>query len=212
MSQAFWSDMYATVPLEQIPWQLTRADWFTELLDKHEIHGDSALDVGCGTGMKSIELAQAGFKTVIGVDVVEKAIAYARANATNAGVAEYIKFVLADMSAAIPFEDRFDFVLDWATLHCIDAARRAQYVKNITNSVRPGGLLLLRVFAKERADDATFIDTVPGIATRTTIYLFDDAMIRNLYGASFDIRSKHDGSKARTKTGRTFHEYLMIRK
>ena len=61
----FW-DKYYQKPLDEIPWQNTQADWFKELVDGGEISDNSALDLGCGTGKKSIYLAQkGGFKKVL---------------------------------------------------------------------------------------------------------------------------------------------------
>ncbi|MFA5926580.1 MAG: hypothetical protein WCT32_02175 [Patescibacteria group bacterium] len=49
---------YSTVPLDQIPWQRTQADWSRHLVDGGTIKGKTALDLGCGTGKKSIYLAE----------------------------------------------------------------------------------------------------------------------------------------------------------
>ncbi len=57
VQQNFWDDIYENTPLTDIPWQLTQADWFGELLDEGVLTGETALDLGCGTGIKSIRLA-----------------------------------------------------------------------------------------------------------------------------------------------------------
>ena len=49
-----WEQYYKKTPLNEIPWQKTQADYFIKAVDK--IKSGTALDLGCGTGMKSIYL------------------------------------------------------------------------------------------------------------------------------------------------------------
>src|SRR2546421_9679473 len=56
----------------------------------------SALDLGCGTGRWSVELARRGW-SVVGVDVVPKAIHSAQRRARQAGVD--VAFVAGDVAA-----------------------------------------------------------------------------------------------------------------
>ncbi len=46
-----WEKFYER-PLEQIPWQTVQSDWFKQLVDNNKIKGKTALDLGCGTGIK----------------------------------------------------------------------------------------------------------------------------------------------------------------
>lgn len=209
MTKSFWDAMYEDTPLKQIPWQLTQADWFSELLDSGVITGKTALDLGCGTGAKSIQLAKAGFKKIVGVDIAPKAIEYAKANAEKAGVSSQTEFVQANATDLSFLGDKkFDFVLDWASLHCIPASKRQNYVDGIVTHADKDSTLLLRVFAKDGTADS-FIDD-RGIA-KTTIYTFDDDMINNLFGQHFEI-VKTNNSKPRTHAARSFDEYLMRRR
>ena len=57
MKLAFWKRFYE-LPLDKIPWNRTQMDWFKELVDYGKISGTSAIDLGCGVGMKSIYLAK----------------------------------------------------------------------------------------------------------------------------------------------------------
>lgn len=53
----FWDEYYQK-PLDEIPWQNAPADWFKELVNNGTITGSQALDLGCGTGKKSVYLAK----------------------------------------------------------------------------------------------------------------------------------------------------------
>ena len=59
----------------------------------------SALDLGCGGGLWSIELARRGWQ-VTGVDIVPKALRTARERAEKAGVE--VRFVEGDLARSVP--------------------------------------------------------------------------------------------------------------
>ncbi len=61
--------------------------------------GSSILDIGCGTGRHSVELAKRGF-TMTGVDISVGMLKQARAAASEAGVE--VEWVLADVSEVLP--------------------------------------------------------------------------------------------------------------
>ncbi|EKD81523.1 MAG: cyclopropane-fatty-acyl-phospholipid synthase superfamily [uncultured bacterium] len=71
------------------------------------VSGDSVLDIGCGTGRHSIELARRGFK-VTGVDISSGMLAVARKNAAAAGVP--VEFVECAAQNFVP-EKKYDAVL-----------------------------------------------------------------------------------------------------
>ena len=60
------------------------------------------LDVGCGSGWYSLELARRGARMVVGVDFSEKMVALARERAKRALLADRATFVVADFMAFEP--------------------------------------------------------------------------------------------------------------
>jgi len=202
-----WEKYYRETPLEKIPWQKTQADYFTKLIDGGRIKPGTALDLGCGTGMKSIYLAQKGFK-VNGIDISETAIEIAKENALKANVK--IDFLVADATDLNFLEDkRFDFVLDWANLHGIPEDKRKVYIREITKHIKRGGLLLLRCFAREDRDRNSVMREMG------RIYSFSREDIKSLYGEYFKIlemnRSKPFIMKVREPPARYLDEYLLER-
>ena len=71
------------------------------------VPGSAVMDVGCGTGRHSIELAKRGF-AMTGVDLSQGMLEQARAAASDAGVE--VKWVQADVSEAVP-EGPYDAAL-----------------------------------------------------------------------------------------------------
>lgn len=65
----------------------------TTLNESGDVRGKSVLDIGCGSGIYSVELAKRGAKRVLGIDFSEPMLAMARDLARDAGVADRTEFV-----------------------------------------------------------------------------------------------------------------------
>lgn len=95
------------------------------------------LDFGCGSGYGSAMIA-CGAREVVGVDVAEEAVAFARARHTM----ENLSFSRIEADAVLPFADAsFDTVLSFQVFeHVADESR---YLGEIARVLRPGGTLVL---------------------------------------------------------------------
>lgn len=84
-----------------------------------------ALDMGCGTGRWSVELARRGWH-VVGVDVIPKAVSAARRRAEAAGVdVTFVEGDVTDLRGAV-VGSGFSFVLDVECFnHLTDSQREA---------------------------------------------------------------------------------------
>lgn len=77
-----------------------------------ELRGKDVIDFGCGDGAETIELAESGARTVVGVDVQSFRFAAAMQRAAAAGVATRVRFVecadsLADLIVSIDSFEHF---------------------------------------------------------------------------------------------------------
>lgn len=129
-------------PHSQVKTQIDGVERFMRLEPRSRV-----LDLGCGSGRRTIELARRGHR-VLGVDPDERALSVARASAK--GEKLNVHFMKAD-TRAIPYRSEIDAVVsldgafgqlpsDRDDLRCLEAARKA---------LKPAGLLLLDTLNKE---------------------------------------------------------------
>lgn len=109
----------------------------------------AALDLGCGTGRWSIELAQRGWRTV-GVDVVPKAIDAARNRARAADVD--VTFVEGDVTALrdAGIGSGFSFLLDVECFNHLNNAQREAMGREVDSVASADASLLLLVWRRAR--------------------------------------------------------------
>jgi len=119
-----------------------------------EIHdrlqaGGSVADVCSGGGWLGISVARAYPNvTVNGFDADDASIADARRNAAEAGVADRVRFEVAD-AAAQDLGGPYDLVMVFEALH--DLSRPVEALSRIRASLAPGGVALI---VDERVDEA----------------------------------------------------------
>ncbi len=97
------------------------------------------LDLACGHGRHSIELARQGFGNVMGLDFNSAAIEQARVDA----ISTTAKFVQGDM-LALTYDQEFDVVLSFFnSVFYWDDQRHLQIFQGIFKTLKPNGRLLL---------------------------------------------------------------------
>jgi SAM-dependent methyltransferase len=104
----------------------------------------SVLDVGCGSGRLTVELALRG-ASAAGIDVSDARLAAARARADDARVA--VRFLHADMTAPLPFADD-EFAAAVSRLALMIAPDPAAVLREVARVVAPGGPVVTAVWAR----------------------------------------------------------------
>jgi trans-aconitate 2-methyltransferase len=117
---------------------LAQAIWARGLIAKLDLIGDeSVLDVGCGDGKITAELADkvsSGF--VLGIDASQNMIDYAQSK--FADVAN-LRFQRMD-ARQIQVETHFDIVFSNAALHWVDD--QPAFLRGVSKALKPGGKLV----------------------------------------------------------------------
>jgi SAM-dependent methyltransferase len=106
------------------------------------------LDVACGYGRHSVELARRGFQ-VTGLDLSDVQLGRARETAAAAGVAP--EFVLGD-SRAMPFEAEFDAAINMFLSfgYFQTDEEHLALLRGVARALRPGGRFLMDFWNRER--------------------------------------------------------------
>lgn len=123
---------------------------------------DRILDLACGHGRHSVELAKRGF-TVVGLDYSELFIEKAKADAKEAGV--NVEFVRGDMKQLL-FSGEFDVVLMLFTAFgYFDRKTNQKVLEEVNGSLKPEGRFLIDVISGEAVIQRFHKDGVKEIGT-----------------------------------------------
>lgn len=128
-----------------------RYRWHYHLVDLfRELEGNSGrlLEIGCGIGVDSIQLARAGFD-VTGVDLTESAIDVAERFAEHHDVA--VRFLQSNAEDLEFTADSFDVVYSFGVLHHTPNIERA--IREIRRVLVPGGRAYVMLYHRHSLVD-----------------------------------------------------------
>jgi SAM-dependent methyltransferase len=109
------------------------------LVEKGTLPPCRVVELGCGTGVNAVYLAEQGFE-VTAIDVAPTALNLAKKRAGEAGVT--VEWIQADVLAPPPL-GTFDLVFDRGCYHGVRRQDPARYVGIVKKLCRPGGRLLI---------------------------------------------------------------------
>ncbi|MEX2588387.1 MAG: class I SAM-dependent methyltransferase [Actinomycetota bacterium] len=129
--------------------------------------GDRVLDVGCGPGRHSVEMARRGL-SVVGIDLSPVFVSLARERAADAGV----NVSLFEMDALdLPFEDEFDAVISMCEGAFGLGLDDLLILRSMTRALKPGGHLAVGApnlfYVLNHMQQADELDPVSMILTKT---------------------------------------------
>ena len=119
-----------------LPWVFPKEMLFRSL---GQLSGKEILDVGCGEGELSTQLAKLGAR-VTGIDISPELIEVARKRATADAVQEHTEFLVWDILEKPLPEERFDLVTCSAVLHHVDIG---SFLPVLWASLKPGGIAVM---------------------------------------------------------------------
>ncbi len=125
---------------------------WSEVLDRAALRGDeNALDIGCGRGAVTVQLAQrlprghvTGIDLWRSIDQSGNNTAATESNLALNGVSDRVTLATADMTA-LPFDDNtFDVATASLSIHNVPSAEgRAAAIREAVRVLKPGGKLLI---------------------------------------------------------------------
>jgi SAM-dependent methyltransferase len=129
------------------------ADKLAELFEREESGSEPpygpALDLGCGSAVWGVKLAERGWQ-VTGIDLVEKSLERARERVREAGLD--VRLVQGDVTnlRGTDVGSGFRLVLDTGTFHGLNAEQRAAMGREVSAIAADDATVLLDVFAPRR--------------------------------------------------------------
>jgi SAM-dependent methyltransferase len=130
------------------PWDIGKPQpAMTALFDKYPLI-DPVLDVGCGTGSLTIEIARRGF-SALGIDSAETAIekAGSKIASVEPGVRNSIEFRLGDALNISQLNKQFGSIVDSGFYHIFGPTERDRFIDEIFKALKTGGRYYLLGFA-----------------------------------------------------------------
>ena len=139
-----FAEMYAEgIP----PWQIDRPQPEVIRLIEQGKFESPVLDLGCGTGDNTIELARHGL-VVKGLDAVPEALERARKKTEQAGLKQSPEFILGDALRLAESRLKARTVLDCALFHTFSDEERGEYIRGLGAVLSPGGRLHILSFSE----------------------------------------------------------------
>lgn len=106
-----------------------------------DLTGRKVVDVGCGGGIYSKVLANAGAASVIGVDSSSEMVKAAREKGTDD---QRVEFVVGDVQETGLLSGEYDLVLQRALIHHLDAGTMQNGFEEALRLLHSGGILLVQ--------------------------------------------------------------------
>ena len=129
------------------PWQIDRPQPEVIRLIEQGKFESPVLDLGCGTGDNTIELARHGL-VVKGLDAVPEALDRARKKTKQAGLKQSPEFVLGDALRLPESGLKARTVLDCALFHTFSDEERKDYIRGLEAVLSQGGRLHILSFSE----------------------------------------------------------------
>lgn len=150
--QSDWYRKIWTLDIQNQSWVEDTQRQADFLIDKLQLTGgEKILDLACGFGRHSLELARRGF-TVTGVDITPDYIQYAETEAKREGLDAH--FICSDIRE-IRFDNEFDVVLnmaDGAVGYLENDSENRKIFDVVSNALKPGGKHFMDIMNGSYAD------------------------------------------------------------
>ncbi|MEW6104712.1 MAG: methyltransferase domain-containing protein [bacterium] len=167
--------------------------WAKELILKLALKGNErVLDIGCGDGKISAEIAEKLPRgSILGIDSSFEMISFAKDNFSSKNLA----FQLQD-ARGMNFISEFDVVFSTSTLHWV--IDHLPVLKGIKRSLKPGGRILLQMAGKGNAAKIIEVSETIVNSKRWNEYFTDFAFPWGFYGTDeYNVWLKDVGLKVK---------------
>jgi SAM-dependent methyltransferase len=142
VKKAFWNKEFSDGKWNFI--DDTASDCVYPHLEKYARGGD-ILDLGCGPGNTANELASGAYRTYIGIDISDSAIAKATKRTSETGRSSKNSFVCSDFLGYMPTQE-FDVILFRESLYHVPHGKVLELLEKYSEHLKPSGVFIVRLY------------------------------------------------------------------
>jgi SAM-dependent methyltransferase len=151
LKKRFWDKEYS-----EEKWSFaynTGGDCVYPHLERHSAAG-SILDIGCGSGNTATEMAETSYRSYLGVDISEAALAKARRRSQECGRQNKNSFECGDFLTYAP-TGQYDVILFRESMYHVPLGKVKATLDRYSAYLKNGGVFVVRLFASsaERTED-----------------------------------------------------------
>jgi 2-polyprenyl-3-methyl-5-hydroxy-6-metoxy-1,4-benzoquinol methylase len=132
-SEEKWSFAYNTV-----------GDCVYSHLERHSANGN-ILDIGCGSGNTATEMAETSYRSYLGVDISEAALAKARRRSQECGRQDKNRFECGDFLTYVP-PGQYDVILFRESMYHVPLGKVQATLDRYSAYLKDGGVFVVRLF------------------------------------------------------------------
>ena len=166
---------------------MRRVEW--EAINQYVNKDQTIVDIGCGTGFHTLDLARRGHQ-IVGIDISEEMLKRARSKALAEGLEKKATFLQHDIEQPLQFHQKADLALSmFGTLSHVEHLEKA--LTNIRDILSPRGLLIFTIVnaaslhaVRKAVQEHTLLNTLKGISPKTTEIYYPDVG-KNLWGRHY---------------------------
>lgn len=173
----YWEQVYSTRLAEKLGWYKPRLATSLAWIEALRLDRDAPLiDVGGGASTLVDDLIDAGHEALAVLDISESALAVTKKRLGHQ--AQLVMWLSGDITAYPLPAGHFELWHDRAVLHFLtDATEREAYCKNLLTTLKPGGHVIIGVFAHE----------APAKCSGLPVVRYDHAELSGALGKEFEL-------------------------
>lgn len=155
-----WENIHAAKAPDQVSWYAPHLEVSLDLFHRIQLpRSASIIDIGSGQSTLADDLLARGYANLTLLDISHAALDANRKRLGNS--AGSIHFLAADVTTASLPPARFDLWHDRAVFHFLTEPKdRAAYIARLTQSLKPGGHLILATFGPQGPTRCSGLDTL----------------------------------------------------
>jgi SAM-dependent methyltransferase len=126
----------------------TATDCVYAHLERH-VSGGDILDLGCGPGNTATELAESAYRTYVGVDISESALAKGVKRTNECGRAKKNNFICSDFLSYMPSQN-FDVILFRESMYHVPFGKVLEILEKYSKHLKESGVFIVRLYLGDR--------------------------------------------------------------